>query len=143
MHANRIFCRFLFFTNTDQYGDIGQYNFTSGLASEFVSSGDFPQDVVVDETEKAVYWINYVSNNYEVRKTYYNKTDILVKLYSGPTARIRLAAGERYLYVVKPTPSELDIIDKESGEVVETYSVKADTNEITAAQGTLLFRPYN
>ena len=127
----------LFFSKSDNHGDIGQYNLTT--ASEFVPANGFPGDVSVDENNKVIYWTNFISGNYELRKTYYNQSTVQLKLYTGSIAAIRLAQGERYLYVLNPTRSELDIIDKESEEVVVTYNVKAATNAVGAAECELFF----
>ena len=129
------FCRLIFFTNTEKYGDIGQYNFTSAMASEFLPSGQFPQDVSVDGTEQVVYWTNFLSENYEVQKTYYNQTTVPLKFYPGPISGINLAQGEKYLYVLNPTAAELEVIDKETEEVVSTYNVKAGTTAVAVAEG--------
>ena len=104
------------------------------------ASGDFPDDVSVDETKQVVYWTNFISPgvDIEVKKTYYNQTTVQLKLYSGPITAIRLAQGESNLYVLNPTRSELDVIDKESEEVVATYNVKPSTDSVAAADGMLL-----
>lgn len=127
----------LFFSNSDNYGDIGRYNFTSATASQFVPSGKFPGDISVDGREQVVYWTNYVSNNEdrELLKTYYNLTTAQVRVYPGPIASIRLAQGEKYVYVLNPSRSALEIIDKETERVVETYTVKDATNTVAAAPG--------
>ena len=136
-----VFYSILFFSDTTNHGTIGQYNFTT--TSEFVprASGDFPGDVSVDESKQVVYWTNFISSsgNYEVKKTYYNQTTVQLKLYPGPITAIKLAQGEKYLYVLNPTPSELDVIDKESEEVVATYNVKQSTVSVAAADGMLLY----
>ena len=135
-----VFYSILFFSDTTNHGTIGQYNFTT--ASEFVprGSGDFPGDVSVDETKRVVYWTNFISSggDYEVKKTYYNQATVQLKFYPGPLSAIRLAQGESYLYVLNPTRSELDVIDKESEEVVATYNVKPSTVSVVAAHGMLL-----
>lgn len=105
------------------------------MASEFLPSGRFPQDVSVDGTEQVVYWTNVITEDYEVRKTYYNQITVQLKLYSGPISGINLAQGERYLYVLNPTNAELEVIDKETEEVVVTYDVKAGTTAVAAAEG--------
>ncbi len=94
----------------------------------------------MDESKQVVYWTNFISSsgNYEVKKTYYNQTTVQLKLYPGPITAIKLAQGEKYLYVLNPTPSELDVIDKESEEVVATYNVKPSTVSVAAADGMLL-----
>jgi hypothetical protein len=88
-----------------------------------------------------VYWTNFVSStgSFELKKTYYNQTTVQLKEYGGSIAAIRLAQGERYLYVLSPTNAELDIIDKESEEVVETYNIRAATNAVGAAEGNFFF----
>ena len=134
-----VFYSILFFSDTTNHGTIGQYNFTT--ASEFVprASGDFPGEVSVDETKQVVYWTNFISpSGYEVKKTYYNQTTVQLKLYPGPITAIRLAQGDTYLYVLNPTRSELDVIDKESEEVVATYNVTPSTVSVAAADGMLL-----
>ena len=95
----------------------------------------------MDETKQVVYWTNFISpsGDYEVKKTYYNQTTVQLKVYPGPIAAIKLAQGERYLYVLNPTRSELEVIDKESEEVVVTYNVKSATTAVGAAEGKLAF----
>jgi hypothetical protein len=129
----------LYFSNSDNHGDIGRYNLST--ASEFVPAGGFPGDVSVDEAKEVVYWTNYISGSdtYEVMKTYYNQTTVQLTEYAGPIAAIKLAQGERYLYVLNPTSAELDIIDKESEEVLETYSIRAATSAVAAADGKFVF----
>ena len=105
------------------------------MASEFLLSGQFPQHVSVDGTEQVVYWTNFMSENYEVQKTYYNQTTVPLKLYPGPISGINLAQGERYLYVLNPTAAELEVIDKETEEVVSTYNVKTGTTAVAVAEG--------
>jgi hypothetical protein len=91
----------------------------------------------VDDTEQVVYWTNYLtsSGNYAIEKTYYNKTTVRLKVFNGPISSIRLAQGERYLYVLNPTHSQLEVIDKETEDVVVTYDVKSGTNAVGAAEG--------
>jgi hypothetical protein len=91
----------------------------------------------VDDIEQVVYWTNYLtsSGNYAVEKTYYNKTTVRLKVFNGPISGIRLAQGERYLYVLNPTNSQLEVIHKETEEVVVTYNVKSGTIAVGAAEG--------
>ena len=106
------------------------------MASEFLpSGGQFPDDVYVDGDEQVIYWTNFMNENYEVKKTYYNKTTVDLKFYPGPIAAIWLAQGERYLYALNPTSAVLEIIDKQTRVVVETYTVKAASTAVAAAKG--------
>lgn len=105
------------------------------MASEFLPSGQFPDDISVDGNEQVIYWTNFMNENYELKKTYYNQTTVDLKLYAGPIAAIRLAQGERYLYVLNPTNAMLEIIDKQTNVVVETYDVKAASTAVAAAKG--------
>jgi hypothetical protein len=91
----------------------------------------------VDDTEQVVYWTKDLtgSGNYAVEKTYYNKTTVRLKVFNGAISSIRLAQGERYLYVLNPALSQLEVIDKETEEVVVTYDVKSGTNAVGAAEG--------
>ena len=133
------FYSILFFSDSN-HGTIGQYNFTTASAFVPRPPDDFAKDVSVDETKQVVYWTNFISpgGDYEVKKTYYNQTTVQLKVYPGPIAGIKLAQGERYLYVLNPTRSELDVIDKESEEVVTTFNVMPSTVSIAAADGMLL-----
>ena len=98
-------------------------------------SGQFPDDISVDGNEQVIYWTNFMSENYEVKKTYYNETTVELKTYLGPIASIRLAQGERYLYVLNPTRAMLEIIDRQTRVVVETYNVKEASTAVAAAEG--------
>ena len=90
----------------------------------------------MDDTEQVVYWTNFLGqNNYAVEKTYYNKTTVRLKVFNGAISSIRLAQGERYLYVLNPALSQLEVIDKETEDVVVTYNVKSGTIAVGAAEG--------
>ncbi|XP_028416061.1 pro-epidermal growth factor-like [Dendronephthya gigantea] len=127
--------RLLFFSKSDNNGDIAQYNLTSKTASQIHPKLGFPEDVSVDGRKQVVYWTNFVSNTaaYEIRKSYYNGTTVVLKSFPGSSTHLKLAQGERYLYVLNPSTSKLDVINKESEEVLVTYDVRSDTAAIAVA----------
>ena len=84
-----------------------------------------------------MYWTNFISNTgaYEVRKSYFNGTTVTLKTYPGPISSIKLGQGERYLYVLSPSASKLDVIYKETEEVLVTYDVRSETTAVAVAAG--------
>lgn len=110
--------------------------------TDFFSNNTFPDYLIVDSKNEVIYWTNFISadTNYEVMKTYYNKTTTVVRRYPSAISEIKIAQGEKYLYVLNPTLSQVDKIDKKTESLLATFNVQPATTEIMVADGKLIIR---
>ena len=118
-------------------GDIAKYDLNTKNLSNFYTNNNFPSYVIVDVRNQVIYWTALVDsdNSYELMKTYYNMTTKVVRRYLPPITGIAIAQSTKYLYVLSPTKSEVDKIDKETEELLETFNVQTFAKQIVVANG--------
>lgn len=76
-------------------------------------------------------------SNFELVKTYYNQTTKVVRRYQSPVSGIKIAQSDKYLYILVPSLSKIEKIDKKTEELLVTLGVESSAREVMVADGKL------